>query len=447
MSAYRILRGLTNPTVLVATILMLFTLQTASAAPEIQVWETQHGVPVYFVEAHEIPMVQVSMGFKAGSANDPTDKLGLSSLMSQMLTMGVEGMGQDALAEAIGSTGAQIGASSDADKVVASFKSLSEAGIFQKASELFGKTLSKPTFNPDVLERERARRLVGLERQKQSPGVMAGKAYAATLFPDHPYGLPASGDESTLAAIDQSDLVAFHQKYIVQSNLVVAVVGDMTRPQVESWVDGLLASIPLGRLAGDVSVPMVPAASEQFISFDSQQSTILIGHQGIPRGHPDFIPLIVANYILGGGGLVSILADELREKRGLTYGVSSGFSRMVSSGSFTIRLQTRNDKRDEAVGLVRDVLGEFVENGPSEEQVQNAVKHLAGSFPLSTDSNSKVGRILMAIAYYGLPVDYLQTYIAELEAVDLKRVNQVVKQHMRPEDLIQVVLGGSVTEE
>ncbi|MDG2088454.1 MAG: pitrilysin family protein [Arenicellaceae bacterium] len=447
MSAYRILRGLTNLAVLVVTILMLFTLQTASAAPEIQVWETQHGVPVYFVEAHEIPMVQVSMGFKAGSANDPTDKLGLSSLMSQMLTMGVEGMGQDSLAEAIESTGAQIGASSDADKVVASFKSLSEAGIFQKASELFGKTLSKPTFNPDVLERERARRLVGLERQKQSPGVMAGKAYAATLFPDHPYGLPASGDESTLAAIDQSDLVAFHQKYIVQSNLVVAVVGDMTRPQVESWVDGLLASIPLGRLAGDVSVPMVPAASEQFISFDSQQSTILIGHQGIPRGHPDFIPLIVANYILGGGGLVSILADELREKRGLTYGVSSGFSRMVSSGSFTIRLQTRNDKRDEAVGLVRDVLGEFVENGPSEEQVQNAVKHLAGSFPLSTDSNSKVGRILMAIAYYGLPVDYLQTYIAELEAVDLKRVNQVVKQHMRPEDLIQVVLGGSVTEE
>jgi zinc protease len=251
------------------------------------------------------------------------------------------------------------------------------------------------------------------------------------LFPDHPYGLPASGDESTLAAIDQSDLVAFHQKYIVQSNLVVAVVGDMTRPQVESWVDGLLASIPLGRLAGDVSVPMVPAASKQFISFDSQQSTILIGHQGIPRGHPDFIPLIVANYILGGGGLVSVLADELREKRGLTYGVSSGFSRMVSSGSFTIRLQTRNDKRDEAVGLVRDVLDEFVENGPSEEQVQNAVKHLAGSFPLSTDSNSKVGRILMAIAYYGLPVDYLQTYITEVEAVDLKRVNQVVKQHMR----------------
>ena len=137
MSAYRILRGLTNLAVLVVTILMLFTLQTASAAPEIQVWETQHGVPVYFVEAHEIPMVQVSMGFKAGSANDPTDKLGLSSLMSQMLTMGVEGMGQDSLAEAIESTGAQIGASSDADKVVASFKSLSEAGIFQKASELY----------------------------------------------------------------------------------------------------------------------------------------------------------------------------------------------------------------------------------------------------------------------------------------------------------------------
>jgi zinc protease len=445
MSAYRILREWMNPVLLVASILVPLSLQTAIAAPAIQVWETEHGVPVYFVEAHEIPMVQVSMGFKAGSANDPVDKLGLSSLMSQMLTMGVKGMDQDALAEAIESTGAQIGAGSDADKVVASLKSLSETEILEKASDLFASTLSAPTFNPDVLERERARRLVGLERQKQSPGSMAGKAYAATLFPDHPYGRPSSGDETTLAAINQSDLIAFHQKYIVQSNLVVAVVGDMTRPQVESWIEGLLAAIPQGEQASNAVVPMVPVASEQFISFDSQQSTILVGHQGIPRGHPDFIALTVANYILGGGGLVSILADELREKRGLTYGVSSGFSRMVSSGSFTIRLQTRNDKRDEAVGLVRDVLNEFVEKGPSEEQVENAVKHLAGSFPLSTDSNSKVGNILMAIAYYGLPVNYLQTYIQEVEAVDLQRVNEVIRQHMRPKDLVQVVLGGSVT--
>ena len=217
--------------------------QTAAAAPEIQVWETDQGVPVYFVEAHEIPMVQISMGFKAGSAHDPVTKLGVSSLMSQMLTMGVVGMDQDTLAEAIESTGAQMGAGSDADKMVASLKSLTEPEVLDKASALFASILSEPTFPVEVLERERARRLVGLERQKQSPGATAGKAFSATLFPNHPYGRPASGDENTLAAIEQADLQAFHKKYVVQSNLVVAVVGDLSRPQVESWVEGSVGII------------------------------------------------------------------------------------------------------------------------------------------------------------------------------------------------------------
>ena len=432
-----------QPCVLLGIFMSVCVAQTAAAAPEIQVWESDQGVPVYFVEAHEIPMVQISMGFKAGSAYDPLAKLGVSSLMSQLLTMGVVGMDQDALAEAIESTGAQMGAGSDADKMVASLKSLTEPEVLVKASALFTSILSEPTFPVEVLKRERARRLVGLERQKQSPGAMAGKAFAATLFPDHPYGRPASGDENTLAEIEQTDLQAFHKKYVVQSNVVVAVVGDMSRSQVESWVEGLLGSLPVGEPAASIETPEAPAASEQFIPFDSQQSTILLGHHGIPRGHPDYIALSVANYILGGGGLVSILSDELREKRGLTYGVSSGFSRMASSGSFTVRLQTRNDKRDEAVALIREILADYTTNGPTQEQVLNAVKHLSGSFPLSTDSNAKVGNLLMAIGYYGLPVDYLQTYTNQVESIDLARVNEVINKHMRPDEFIQVVLGGS----
>ena len=422
---------------------MIFYAPLSIAAPDIQTWETDSGVPVYFVEAHELPMVQVSFGFDAGSVRDPESLLGISSMVAGMLDQGADGLDANQLAEAIESTGARISAGSDRDKLVVSLRSLTEADLLARASAVFKQMIGAPDFPESALERERARRLIGLQRQKQSPGAMAQKAYSAALYAGHAYGRPASGDEQTITQIQKSDLLDFHSQYFVRQNLVVAVVGAMTRSEVEAWVEDLVSVLPEGAPAPAVDTPEQPPASRQFIPFESQQSTILLGHHGVQRGHPDFIPLSVANYILGGGGLVSLLSDELREKRGLTYGVSSGYRALTQGGSFSVRLQTRNDKRDEAVALVRSVVDQYVNSGPSEEQLENAIRHLSGSFPLSTDSNAKVARILMAIAFYQLPVDYLQTYIDKVETVDLERVNEVIRQHMRPSDFVEVVLGGA----
>jgi zinc protease len=412
------------------------------AAVDIQKWETSNGMRVLFVEANEIPMLQVSVAFAAGNTRDPEEKLGLSSLTSALLNDGAGDLDADQLAGALDSMGIEFGGASSRDMSRMTLKTLTDAPILERAVELFSSILSEPRFPEDALERERARALVGLQRHRQSPDSVAGEAFWAAMYPGHVYGRFGAGSEDTLASITRDDIVGFHQRYYVARNGVMVIVGDVDRSEAERIGNQVSQGISAGTPAEAIAMVEDGAASEQLIDFPSQQSHVSLGHPAIERGNEDYIPLYVGNYTLGGSSFVSLLGEEVRENRGLAYSVYSYMNPMYRRGPFVVGFQTRNDQRDMTIELAREIVTRYVEEGPTQEQLDAAKRHITGAFPLATDSNSKIAGFLLSVAFYNLPLDYLDTYIGRVEAVTVAQVQDVLQRYIHPNKFVQVVVGG-----
>lgn len=415
----------------------------AHAVPDIQEWRTDKGLRVLLVEAHELPMVQISMAFDAAASRDPAGKAGLSSIVSSMLSQGA-GSGEqyknaDQLAEGLEEIGAQYGQETARDMSIVEIRSLSEAAILNKAVDLFSLIISQPTFEQPVLERELNRAMIALERQKQSPGSVVQKEFFATMYPNHVYGV--SPDEASVASITQQDLQAFHQQYFVAKNGVLVLVGDVDKAGAEQIANTISNSLQAGEKPAAIAAVDDVEAASKLVEFDSQQSHIRLGLPVIKRGNEDYYPLYVGNYVLGGSGLIARLAVEIREKRGLAYSVYSYFSPMREKGPFIVGLQTRNDQRDVAIEVVRNTIKEFIEKGPTDDEILKAKKHITGGFALKIDSNKKIANSVLSTAFYNRPLDYLQTYIGKIEQITPDEVRTVLRKYVNVDDLVQVVVG------
>ena len=426
--------------------LVLFSPSIVYALPEIQQWHTDNGVRVLLVEAHELPMVQMSIAFDAAASRDPADKSGLSGIMSQMLSQGA-GFGDqykdaDQLAEEIESIGAEFSQESARDMSIVSMRSLSEEGIMQQAADLYALMLTKPSFDEKVLEREIQRAKIGLARQQQSPGSVVSKEFYAAIYGSHPYAL--SPDLKSLSAISAKDLKAFHQRYFVAKNAIMVIVGDVDRVRAEA----LAATVAVGLEKGEKPEPIAKVLDvkkvNSTIEFDSAQSHIRLGFPAIKRNNPDYYPLYVGNYILGGSGLIARLAVEVREKRGLSYSVYSYFSPMREKGPFVVGLQTKNDQRELALEVVRNTIQEFVEYGPADDEVLKAKKHITGGFALRISGNGKIASSVLSAAFYDRPMDYLETYISKINDISADEVRAVIKKYIDVEELTQIVVGGKI---
>jgi zinc protease len=427
---------------LAALTVLVFWMGTAAAAIEIQDWETDNGMRVLFVEASEIPMLQVSVAFAAGNTRDPDEKMGLASLTSTLLDDGAGELNADQLVGALDAMGIEFGSSSSRDMSRATLKTLTDLPIMSRAVELFATILSAPVFPGDALERERNRALVGLERHRQSPGSVASEAFWAAMYPGHVYGRFGAGSEETLAGITRDDIVGFHQRYYVARNGVMVLVGDISRAVAEQIANQVSGGLAAGEPADPIPPVQDVEADERLIDFPSQQSHVSLGHPVVERGNEDYIPLYVGNYTLGGSSFVSLLGEEIRENRGLAYSVYSYLSPMFRRGPFVVGFQTRNDQRDMTIELAREIVTRYVEEGPTEEQLDSAKRHITGAFPLATDSNSKIAGFLLSVAFYNLPLDYLDTYIDRVEAVTVDRVREVLQRYIHPDRFVQVVVGG-----
>ena len=430
----------TSKAVLVPALLVWAAVLQASV--DIEEWHTENGMRVLFVEANEIPMLQVSVAFAAGNTRDPDEKLGLSSLTSTLLDDGAGELDADELAAALDSMGIEFGSSSSKDMSRASLKTLTDAPILDRAVDLFATILAEPQFPEDALERERGRALVGLQRHKQSPDSVASEAFWGAMYPDHVYGRFGAGNEETLAGITRDDIAEFHRRYFVARNGVMVMVGAVDRGLAERIANRVSQGLEQGERAE--SIPMVedPAADDLMIDFPSQQSHVSLGHPSIERGNDDYIPFYVGNYTLGGSSFVSLLGEEVRENRGLAYSVYSYLNPMYRRGPFVVGFQTRNDQRDMTIELAREIVTRYVEEGPTQEQLDAAKKHITGAFPLATDSNSKIAGFLLSVAFYDLPLDYLDTYIGRVEAVTVDQVRDVLQRYIHPDRFVQVVVGG-----
>ncbi|MCC6074437.1 M16 family metallopeptidase [Pseudomonas sp. GCM10022188] len=413
---------------------------------DIQRWTTAEGARVLFVAAHELPMFDLRLTFAAGSSQDGGTP-GLGMLTNAMLNEGVAGQDATAIAAGFEGLGAAFGNGAYRDMAVASLRSLSAAEQREPALALFAQVVGAPTFPDDALARVKNQVLAGLEMQKQNPGKLASIALFHQLYGQHPYAQPSDGTPASIPAIDRAQLAAFHARAYAAGNAVIALVGDLSRAEAEAIAAQVSAALPKGPALVPPPAPQAPAAASQHVEYPSQQTHLLLAQLGIDRKSPDYAALYVGNQILGGGGFGTRLMEEVREKRGLTYGIYSGFTPMQVAGPFLINVQTRAELSQATLELVRQLVRDFIAQGPSEEELKQAKRELAGSFPLSTASNADIVGQLAAIGFYDLPTTQLEDFMNQVQQLTVAQVREAMARHLNADAFVVVTSGPTVAQQ
>lgn len=404
-------------------------------------WQTANGTKVVFYQAMEVPMLNINLAFRAGSAYD-NEKFGLSALTTNMINQGNFGMDASQIAEKLADSGAQFSAESSRDMAVLTLKTLTKADAMKEALETFAAIINKPDFPEDAFNREKHQQLLTIDQAQESPEEIANQILFKQLYLNHPYGHPINGNKETVNLLTTKDLRDFYKQHFVGSNAVLVLVGAIDSQQAHQLAEQLTKDLEKGKPASAIlAAPSLTAGKKIAVDFPSSQTILRLGQIGISHHDPDYFPLIVGNYILGGGALVSILAHEVREKRGLTYGVTSQFMPMPGNGPFLISLSTQTKTADIALTVTEETLANFLKNGPSEKELDAAKQYLVGSFPLSLASNSSIANILLRTAFYNLPADYVDTYTQQINKVTTKEIKDAFQKQIHPDKMLIIAVG------
>ncbi|MEY3783595.1 MAG: hypothetical protein RIS97_1774 [Pseudomonadota bacterium] len=430
----------------------IFCLNSAFAALPIEIWTQPSGAQVFLVQSPAIAMVDVQIDFDAGSRRDPADKAGLASVTAMMLSKGINGKGANGsnaalddnqLSEAWADLGASFSAAAGADRMSFSLRSLTYPDLLGKAVDLAARQMGHPAWPNAIWLRERERIAASIKEANTRPATLAGRAFNQAVYGAHPYGFEMT--ETNLAVISVADMQAAYTALVLPCRAKVSIVGAVTKPQADALVAKLLGQLPKSECSLLQVIPEVEPlkqAEDRRISFESAQAHVLIGQPGYKRDDPDFFALLVGNHILGGGGFTSRLTHEVREKRGLTYGVYSGFQPGNHAGAFTLGLQTRPDQAAQALQVSKDVLAKFVAEGPTEAELQAAKDNLMGGFALRIDSNRKLLDNVANIAWNRLPLNYLDVWSQQIDKITTAQIKAVFQRKLQPERMVTVVLGG-----
>lgn len=411
------------------------------SGPQIQNWTTPGGARVYFVPAPELPILDIRMIFDAAGARDG-DKSGLAALTNAVLEEGAGDLDATEIARRFEQVGAEVSFDSQRDMAAVALRSLTDPVLLKPALDTLGLILSKPTFPAESVERERRRTLVALKGQQEDLGIVAEKALYRAIYQEHPYADSPIGTEEALKSLKRSDLVEHFQRYYVAKNAIIAIVGAISHSEAEKIAAQLSGNLSSGERAPTLPPAPAPEAQTVRIEQPSQQTHVLAGQPGITRDDPDYFPLYVGNHILGGNGLVSRLSNEIREKRGLSYSTFSYFSPMRVAGPYILGLQTRNDQAEMARDILVKELQRFVKEGPTAEELEAAKQNITGSQALRLDSNKKILDHIAMIGFYDLPLDYLDTFSAKIEAVTADQIRDAFQRRVRPSALATVIAGG-----
>ena len=412
----------------------------ANAAVKINHWQTSTGSEVYFVENHDLPIIDLSVAFPAGSARDTKPTSGVAGVTRYMMTLGADGMNEEAITNAFADIGANLGGELDVDR--AAFKLRTLTSEQTKALETFNKILHKPDFPQAVLEREKTRIIAGIKESETQPEAISNKAFMQALYPNHPYGMDESGEVATITTMKVDDLKSFYNTYYTAKSAVIALIGDMTEAQAKTIAEDVAKGLPQTPAVPKIAEVTYPtAANSQNINHPATQAHIVLGYPGIKRGDADYFPLYVGNYVLGGGGFVSRLTEEVREKRGLVYSVYSYFMPMAELGPFQIGLQTKKEQAGEALKVVNQTLAKFMRNGVTEKELKAAKDNIIGGFPMRIDSNAKILDYLSLIGFHKLPLTYLDDFNKQVAKVSTKQIKEAFQRRVKPENFVSVTVG------
>jgi len=415
--------------------------QWVLASLSIQNWQTSSGTRVYFVENHDLPMLDISVEFAAGSGMDTEDKSGRANLVQHLLSLGAGGLTEDEIATALADVGAQLKSHFDRDRAGITLRTLSSERERKQALDVLARIIQYPQFPQDVLLREKTRIIAGIKEASTKPDYIAEHQLMKMLYGDHPYGFSELGEIETLNGLQQQDLLTFYRSYYVANNAVIAIIGDITQVEAAEIAESLTKKLPFNQQSTEIPAVILPKGAVKRILHPATQSHIQLAYPGLRRNDPDYFPLLVGNHILGGGGFVSRLMEEVRQKRGLAYSVFSFFTPYKEQGPFQIGLQTKKEQSEEAFVLTREILKDFVASGPTEEELIAAKQNIIGGFPLRIDSNSKILGFLSMIGFYQLPLTYLTDYLIAVEGVTVEQIRQAFQRRIQPDAMVGIIVG------
>ena len=397
------------------------------------------GITAWLVEDHNIPFAALEIQFKGGTSLEAPDKRGVINLMTATLEEGAGALDSKGFAEARDALAANFSFDSGTDSVGVSVKFLTENR--DQAIDLLREALVNPRFDQDAVDRVREQVLSNLRSNEKDPGTIAAERFDLLAFGDHPYGSTGDGTIPTVTALTRDDVVAAHKAALARDRVFVAASGDITAEDLGLLLDRLLGDLPATGAPLPGEAPWLLPPGVTVVDFPTPQSTVFFGQKGIPRDDPDFFPAFVLNELIGGGRFTARLMTEVREKRGLTYGIGTYIVNMDQADMILGQFSASNDKVAEAIKVVKDEWGRIVSEGVSPEELDATKTYLTGSYPLRFDGNGPIASIMVGMQMDGIPIDYITTRNAKVEAVTMADIQRVAAKLFTPETLHFVVVG------
>ncbi len=405
---------------------------------------TPEGAKVLFVQTKGLPILDISLNFDAASGKEG-EKYGLASLTNSLLGSATQYRNEEQIINAFESLGAQFSGYSLKDMSIVSLRTLSRESILRKSLNIFTEVVTQPSFKQKYLTRAKRQILQSIRAAQQSPSSIASIAFNKAVFGEHPYAHEAIGTQDTIGNITTKDLKHHYQQFFVAKNLIIALVGDVSKVKAKQIARQISHGLNIGQKAkANPVVKPLNDAQDIHIDFPSKQTHLLIGQTGVNRSHPDFYPLYLGNHIFGGSGLTSILSGEIREKKGLAYSVYSHFSQMQSNGSFIMKLQTKNAQANKAKKIAVQTLNNFINNNIDKQKLQDGKDNIIGGFALQTASNANILTYLSIIGFYNLPLDYLDTFTDKIKDISTQDIQNAFAQLINTDKLVIVSVGQKI---
>ena len=430
-------------------ILTLGLIHSAYAILPIEKLDSYKGAKVFLVETKALPMVDIEISIDAGDRYDPSNKSGLADMAAGLMNYGARGdkgvWTEAQIADEIADLGASIGVSAGGERTIMRIRSLSRKDLRDRAVQLAATMLSSPLYDAKILEREKQRSITNLLEAETKPEFVLDRRFKKSVYGNYPLG--NSPSVKSVSSVTVSDLMQFHKTFYRGDRIIISIVGDVDRIQAAEIAQLLLKKLPQSgpAIAALPTLRRSPieglSEREIQIPFDSQQAHIVMGMTAIERNNPDYFPLLVGNYVLGGGGFVSRLMSEVREKRGLAYSVFSYFAPGKDTGIFQAGLQTKNDQGTLALEVLSSTIAKFIADGPSVSELLAAKSNLVNGYPLRIDNNRKLLDNVSSIAWNDLPIDTMEIWTKQVEAVTLEQVTAAFQKYLAMDRMKIVVLG------
>lgn len=411
----------------------------AAAGVTIDAFKTEAGLTVWHVEENSIPFVALELRFRGGASLDPDGKRGVTNLMTALIEEGAGALDARGFAKARDGLAASFSYAVYDDTLTVSAKFLTENRT--EALELLRLSLTEPRFDDDAIERVRAQVISGIRSDEKDPTSLAGKAFNQRLYGSHPYGSDRSGTVESVAALTRADIRAAFEAAVAQDRLYISVVGDISRAELGPALDKLLAGLPQTGAPLPAKAAPVFDGSTVVIPFETPQSVAMFGQPGIAFDHPDYFAAYLLSVVLGGGGFESRLMQEVREKRGLTYGVYASLVGKDGADVWVGSVQSANNRIREAIAVIRAEWAHLAEKGVTAQELQDAKTYLTGAYPLRFDGNGPIANILVGMQMQGMGTDYIATRNDRVNAVTLEQINRVARERLKPELLSFTVVG------